>query len=53
MPLIEIIFTCWLILLSNGDVYCYCQDEAPVVQTKQVQSLTTSPLPDGKTNVIE
>ena len=31
--LIEIIFTCWLILLPNGDAFCYCGNEIPVVPT--------------------
>lgn len=38
MLVIEIIFTCWLILLPNGDAFCYCENETPVVPT----SVTTT-----------
>ena len=35
MLLTEILFTCWLILLGDGSLFCYCEGEpvpAPIVQ---------------------
>ena len=44
MPLIEIIFTCWLILLPNGDAFCYCQGETPpAVSSERTVTGTRSP----------
>lgn len=27
--MLEIITFCWLVLLTNGDAYCYCEGETP------------------------
>lgn len=27
--MIEIFFTCWLVLMPNGDLFCYCEGEDP------------------------
>jgi hypothetical protein len=50
--MIEIFFTCWLILLPSGDVHCYCENEVPAIA--QAIEYHSDPLPDppnGRTTV--
>lgn len=36
--MIEVIFfTCWLMMLPNGDMYCYCEGEQPPVISQPAQ----------------
>lgn len=37
--MIEIFFTCWLVMLANGDLFCYCEGEPAPVATEQVVSV--------------
>lgn len=49
--MIEIFFTCWLILLSDGSMFCYCEGEdTPAIPAEQVVSVAE---PNGKQTLYE